>query len=253
MKNQIIYTLFLILAVSVEASAWTFWVDSTNHVELAFEDASLSAEERNFIETDIQRLFAPSLSNATISVSRPSHPAIIDKSDRFELSVDPNFGMLENRPPVPTSLERISSNYVLTVDSVLTDVYKEKRNFFHAYSNAIAQAFVFASNLQTNPLASRPNAELKNLRLSKHFTPGQDPDDDVSQFLSDFGNASFHFPSLLDFKIRAVGPTNIHSRSFLWGIIPYCDTQEVSGLPIIYYQNRWWYSVWFWEEGEQEW
>ena len=150
----------------------------------------------------------------------------------------------------------ILSNDTFTIDVSLSFA----TNFQHqidstaAYSNEIAAAYAFIASLSPTNLLNMSTNQLLSMELWKQVPPGQTP---ISQkelaFAFKFNRQMLYFPPpRVAFHVWDCGPTN--NPPYLWCRVPIIDFRnDVSYRPMIYFQNQWWFTQWFFFNEEQQW
>ena len=242
MKRSAILSFFLFASL---ANAHSFVVEGTNVIQIQLQDEALNEAQKEFIGTDIVRTLTPGA-----IFSKLHHPSNQPPSVKY-LDYIPKPETPDGVPTFTRKIEVYGTNLTLTVDKDYTDCYLSRVPFFNTHSNAIAQAFVFANLLVTNPISGMADSMLKGVRLSKAYAPDQLPLEHAADIRLDLGRGVYFPPSLLGFQMLPYGPAG--SEQYLWGILPNRTSYSVDSIPIIYYQNRWWISYWHLEEIEQAW
>jgi hypothetical protein len=242
MKITAILSAILLATV---AGAHSFVVEGTNIIHIQFQDSALNDAQKELIGADVVRTVTPGLPYVQLRAldSQPSNESYLQ-----------NLGIPENAFPgvyIPRAINVAGTNFTLKIDKEYSDAYLARSAFWNTHSNAIAQAFVFADLLITNPISGMQDSQINWLRLTKEYAPQQIPTEILQDIRIDLGQGVFFPPSLLGFQMLPYGP--VGSEQYLWGILPNRDSHEVDSIPIIYYQNRWWISYWGMETGEQEW
>ena len=238
-KMKIIISLFLLASY---VSAQSFVIQGTNVVQIAYEDAELTASEKAFIGTDIMRTITPGVVFAEVKIyTNELNAGYINistpRDDYNDLSLTRQI-LIQG------------TSVVWTINKSYTDCYKANMSFFNTHSNAIAKAFEFANMLITNPIPTMSANQVKRLYLMKSFPPDGMPDKMLSGFRRSFGEGSYFPPSLLGFSLRQHGPSG---GTYLWGYLPGRTDVDMDSVPIIYYADRWWLSYWGMYEDEQVW
>lgn len=234
--------------------AFDFPADGTNVVHVVY-DGTLPAETEAGLDVALQRILAPSLARARVVPVRSDHPAVIIPPGSIELEGISWVLLLPFRRPAPSSsLKGSGTNFTLRISTRVSDYYRDHEPLYASHAAEIAKADAFQRYLSTNDWTTASSNALCSLRLTKACAPGEMTLEDARASFKGLEGCSFYPPSALDFELRVMGPGSGPSHKLLWGAIPAVQSSgRVMGVPIVYYQNRWWISYWFWEEGEQEW
>ena len=122
------------------------------------------------------------------------------------------------------------------------------------YSNEIAAAYAFIESLSPTNLAIMSTNELLSLDLWKEVPPGhhRPPAEDLDEDLEYYRSRRVFPPPRAAFHVWECGPTN--NPPYLWCTVP--RTNELGRIfasMMIFYQSRWYFSSWPFQEGEQKW
>ena len=149
----------------------------------------------------------------------------------------------------------------LSNGTIIIDIsYSFATNFQHqidstaAYSNEIAAAYAFIASLSPTNLLNMSTNQLLSMELWKQVPPGQTP---IPQkelaFAIKFNRQMLYFPPpRVAFHVWDCGPIN--NPPYLWCRIPIINhLNRVDYRPMIYFQNQWWFTSWYYFPGEQQW
>ena len=152
--------------------------------------------------------------------------------------------------------EGVYSNGILTIDIS----YTFATNFQHqidstaAYSNEIAAAYAFIASLSPTNLQNMSTNQLLSMELWKQVPPGQTPIPQKrwEKAVRNYKQTIYFPPPRVAFHVWDCGPTN--NPPYLWCRVPIIDFQnDVAYRPMIYFQNQWWFTSWYYFPGEQQW
>ena len=148
------------------------------------------------------------------------------------------------------------SNGVFTIDVsyAFATNYQQHIEGISAYSNEIAAAYAFIESLAPTNLATMSTSALLSLDLWKEVPPGQHrpPEEDLDEDLEYYRSRRVFPPPRAAFHVWECGPTN--NPPYLWCTVP--RTNELGRIfasMMIFYQNRWYFSSWPFQDGEQMW
>lgn len=224
----------------------------TNSVVLNF-DAAIPPEVRQSISNDFDRCFEPMRGNRRIlcNADDPQNyyywvklwqpysgfPFLCDQGPHF-----PEYGTLSN------------GTFTIDIDYSFASSHSQRLLDIKPYSNEMAQAYSFLESLSPTNLQAMAADELVGQYLWKEVPPGENPipEDELYFAVQSMRATLFFPPPLFAFHLSDVGPTN--NPPYLWCEIPCRNFRgELSHNAMIYFQNRWWLSVWPFQEGEQQW
>ena len=226
---------------------------STNAIALSF-DSRVSEAIRESIQVDFQRCLSASASE--IELYHFDH----DPTNRMSLAgFWQPYGCLAATSRLGSDLpeDGILSNGAFTIDvsySFATN-YQRHIETTAAYSNEIAAAYAFIEALSPTNLNIMSTNELLSLDLWKEVAPGGCPAQYADSIIRNRRKTRYYAPPRHAFFTWDCGPTN--NASHLWCHIPVVNTigqrEVVSFDMMIYFQNRWWFSTWLFQQGVQQW
>ncbi len=253
MKTSFRLTLTMLTLSALCATAGDFYpLPSTNAIVLNFA-SGIPMEVEQSIREDFQRCLTASTTEIefyhldrdptnNMSLAGFWQP-FADFAATSRLGVDlPVNGILSN------GVFRIDVSYAFATN------YQHHIESTAAYSNEIAAAYTFIESLSPTNLAIMSTNELLSMELWKQVPPGQTP---ISQkelaFAIKFNRQMLYFPPpRVAFHVWDCGPIN--NPPYLWCRIPIINhLNRVDYRPMIYFQNQWWFTSWYYFPGEQQW
>ena len=251
MKRCLVITVCVSLARYLYAGSF-FPLPSTNAIVLNFNNGIPEAV-RETIRKDFDRCLLPSVSEIELYHS--------DRDPTNRLSIAglwQSYGCLAATSRLGPDLpeDGILSNGTFTIDVsyAFATNYQRHIESTAAYSNEIAAAYTFIESLSPTNLAIMSTNELLSMELWKQTPPGQTPIPQKRWAIAVRNyRANVYFPPpRAAFHVWDCGPTN--NPPYLWCMVPIIDFQnDVSHRAMIFYQNRWYFSSWPFQQGEQQW
>lgn len=250
-KQVFAQSILSFLALSLSAAEFVA-LTSTNAISLKF-DNGVPISIRNSIHEDFQYCLVPSAAEIGLyhfEDAPTNHYSLVGLWSPYCFSATSGLG-----PDLPE--EGILSNSVFTIDVS----YAYATNYQHhletssAYSNEIDAAYSFIDSLSLTNLQTLATNELLSMELMKDVPPGQCmtlDEGDKGFYVECCRSARFYAPPRIAFHIWDCGPTN--TPPYLWCTVPVAyESSHTSARLMIYYQGRWWFSSWPFQEGEQQW
>ena len=232
----------LVLAVSLHLSATAEQVVlGTNLVTIAFEDQTLSVEDRLFIADEWLRVMAPAVGRALPAVGAPG-------TSDYEVW-DGKAAM----PPLP-SMSRTPTNLVVAFSSSDSAAWASAKAFCESVGTAVAELDAFVTNrLARSSIEQATDGELARLILTKEWEPGSPPTLAPGQtgIRNEWFPGEFFLPPRFTLSFFDAGPSATTSN--LWASIPVMRGGRASEMPAAYYDGQWYLSQWFSEAGSKQW
>ncbi len=254
MNNRISVVLFLFgIAESCLYADDFYPMPLTNAITLSF-DSRVSEAIKGTIRADFQRCLSASATEIKLyhfegePTNRLSIAGLWQPYGCLAATsrLGPNF---RTRGTISNDTFSIDISYAFATN------YQHHIESTEAYSNEIAAAYAFIESLSPTNLQMMSTNELLSLDLWKEVPPGQCPTQGADSILRHYRRTRFFAPPRYAFFIWDCGPTN--NPSYLWCHIPVVNIIGqriiVSFDMMIYFQNRWWFSTWLFQQGEQQW
>ncbi len=248
---------FGVLALCLQAGEF-FPPPPTNAIVFNF-DSGIPESIKDSFREDFWRCLTPAATELATTKLKFYHRDA-EPTNYFRLA---NFwqpyeetSVLTNRLGFYLPTAGVYSNGIFSIDIS----YAFATNFQHqidstaAYSNEIAAAYAFIASLSPTNLLSMSTNQLLSMELWKQVPPGQTP---ISQkelaFAIKFNRQMLYFPPpRVAFHVWDCGPIN--NPPYLWCRIPIINhLNRVDYRPMIYFQNQWWFTSWYYFPGEQQW
>lgn len=234
----------LVATIAVSAALFRFPATAeqvslgTNLVTIAFEDQTLSVEDRAFIAEEWRRTVAPVGGLFPPPAGETDYTVWESKADM---------------PPLPAFS---GTNGELTVlfsvpESAKWKIAREVRN---SIGTAAADLDAFVTNqLSASSIAGASDSDLARLIITKTWAPGDSPELAPGQtsIRGDWFSGEFFLPPRFTLSFLDAGFPSASSN--LWASIPVSKNGKLSEIPAVLYNGQWYLSQWFSEAGEKNW
>ena len=230
----------------------------TNEISIVFEDAAASNESKILFLSDFEKTAASSDAGLSIQVRTNAwHPAFVFPEGP---AVNVRLGGIETPKftngdvGFPSSLVFSNGVWTLPVPKKYTDGFAALCTFASTHSNEIAKLRTFVTNdLAAERLATLSDNDIYKMYLSKQWTPG---DRNGPSLLSvhdrpQIIRGTYYEPPVAAVLFWPMGPSD--APEHLWAQIPVRADGRVYETRAIYYRDRWWLTIWDWEEGDPVW
>ena len=245
------FFLFGVIAPCLQAGDF-YPLPSTNAVALNFNNG-IPEGTREVIREDFQRCLSASATEIELYHSDR------DPTNRMSLAgFWQSYGWLAATsrlgPDLPEKGVMSNGTFIISVPYAFATNYQHHIDSTVTYSNEIAAAYAFIASLSPTNLQNMSTNQLLSMELWKQAPPGQTP---IPQ--KRWGKAvnidrqtTYFPPPRVAFHVWDCGPTN--NPPYLWCVVPIIDCQnDVSHRAMIYFQNQWWFTSWYYFPGEQQW
>ena len=157
--------------------------------------------------------------------------------------------------PFPKSGFYTNGTFTFSLNGGFLADYRQCAQETAAYSNEIAQADAFVQTLTATNFATMTTNDVLGLYLYKDALPGLHAVQErfIGLVYSNTVSRTYCLPPRMGFRMLGYGPEG--QDQYLWGLVPAKEPQtgDTLGVPIVYYNGKWWLSVWFLVPGEQTW
>lgn len=248
--------LFLLLALPTFGQQSSF-LAGTNMISIAFEDLNASMESKQLFCADFDKAAASSENGLSIvATTNIIHPAVFPKepAESFFLHGLSETKFTNGNVGFPTSLEMTNGIWVLSVPKEYTDGFSALCVFASTHSNELTKLSTFVTNdLAAERLATLSDDDIYEMYLSKQWEPGDRTGPsrldvhDRPQII----RGTYYEPPVAAVLSWPMGPSD--ASEHLWAQIPVRADGRVYETRAIYYHDRWWLTIWDWEEGDPVW
>ena len=240
MKHTPLAIVILAASLHLPATAEQF-VLGTNLVAIAFEDQTLSGEDRSFIADEWLRVMAPAIEQDFPAVGAPG-------TSDYEV-----WDSKTTMPPLPT-MSRTPTNLIVSFTSTDSAAWVAAKAFCDSVGTAVAGLDAFVTNqLALSFISQSSDSELARLILTKEWAPDSPPNlvPGQTRIRSEWFSGKFFLPPR--FTMSFVDSGHSETTSNLWASVPVMRGGRASEMPVVYYNGQWYLSQWFSEAGTKQW
>ena len=245
------FFVFGVIASCLQADDF-YPLPSTNAVALNFDNGILEGT-REVIREDFQRCLSASATE--IKLYHFDH----EPANKLSMAgLWQSYGWLAATsrlgPDLPEDGVMSNGTFIISVSYAFATNYQHHIDSTAVYSNEIAAAYAFIATLSPTNLLNMSTNQLFSMELWKQVPPGQTPipQKQLASAVNIDRQTVYFPPPRVAFHVWDCGPTN--NPPYLWCRAPIINHfNRVDYRPMIYFQNQWWFTSWYYFPGEQQW